>query len=484
MSAHLDVGSGNDQGTDLVPPDSSSEPGQGISEVDTPEGGEIESSTEFDGLDSEDAVHKADLSSPDKLKKFRSSYWKEKEGRLSAEAERDRYRTETERLQTSAGKGVYIDVNTPLEDFDAPGILDKLAQEEPEYYDRLADSFTEAHFWPSLTEELTKLDGVQLDVNVEADAFKLNQLTDTWNIISRRMTGGKLDGHATYAILEAVLLNPDIEQIVLSRLNGTSPASTVSPPASPSYAQPLTEEQIAQQYRLDPTDPAHRSLITSLQRADQEARKRDGYYQQELARRDAQIRRLNEKVDGVTAETKKLSGTTAEEAARRAEQRVEEKLEEMLRADLDKTYADAIPKTEPELRNDILDLTRTRLEKDSIHANARTTAIKWLKQAATRTDRAAAQRDEQKAYDALAVAAVRREEIMDSAAKAILGRVKTRVGQQRQRRVEATQRREIRGGTSTSPQTDIKPAPAGDQEQAKARIRERWRQSKGQGQFR
>ena len=457
-----------------------------------------------EGQVSETDVTALDLTQPEHIKEFRSSYDRVKYEREQERVRADQVTQELEAMRASQGKGVYLATDVPLEDFNPREGLTRMMEEEPEYYEAVAADFMEAHFWPDLKDQLGSIDGVQLNPDDPRDAEKLEALGAAWDVMARRMTAGQLNGDMLYRVLDILENSPEapvLQQIIVARLSGQQPTGdwqSASPAApadawgqSQGYGLPARDhlgqqqvqgaEAIAQQFGLDPTEPQHAQLIRQIQ-ADQYSRAQMQLQtQREIAQRDMRLQQMQDRLDALAGEQKKIGQTGSQEAERRAETRLNEQLESSLDSDIQTRYASAVPKDRPALLGDIKTIAKAALEANAEYKSATAKAAKWFKQASVASNPGDRDRWDKAGLDCLAVVSVHRANAIRDAAERLLGPIRrtTQRGNQRTQQLQGA-RREFTGGTNVPPVSNRQPAPTGDIEATRAAIKERWRQSQGQ----
>ncbi len=324
-----------------------------------------------------------------------------------------------------------------------------------------------------------------MDENDPAHAEQLDALGTAWDVMSRRMTNGQLDGPSLYNVLTVLENSPDLQQVILARVNGQQAGLPQQgewqqqgygqqPPQQAYGVQ--SEEQIAMQYGLDPAEPAHAQLIRERQQQQQQSLQ----VQREIAQRDMQLRQMQDRLDRVSLEQKKIGQGSVEEAERRAETKLNEQLEGALGNDISQRYGQAIPKDRPGLLNDIKIIAKASLDGNPDYKAATARAAKWFKQAAAASDGKDRDRWDKAGLDALAVVSVHRAKAVAEAAERLLGPVHKTVAKQNARTQQLQGgRREFTGGTPAPPAPRREPAPTGDIEATRAAIKRRWADAQG-----
>lgn len=474
-------------GEGVVQPDSSTNPGQ--SDVDaTPEAGSEGQPVE----PTEEEISKLDLAQPEHLRTFRSTYEKNRTLLTEALQREENYKAEIQRISDTRTRSIYLDTDVPIEDFKADDTLARLAEEEPEYYDRVVESVHKSHFWPSIADEFRTIEGKDLDPKIPLDQMKLDQMDVTWDILSRRITQGALNGNQLATVIDVINASPDLQQIITLRSQGqTAPSPNGNgygqpqtgqgyrqPPAFGQPQQPQIQVQsldvIAQQGGLDLSDPTQATTAQTVQNLQR--------YNLQLAEsqqreRDANQRSMNElrgQVEELRGQQTKLQGVGEEEAVRRAESRLKSQLDSSLTSAIEDHYKAAVPKDRPELLGKLRTLTEKRLADDPNYTRTTATAEKWFKQSATAKTTQDRDRWDRKGLDALSTVVVFINKALAAEAQELLGPIRTRVQAQNKKTADLGNKREFTGGRETPPTRQQEPiAAAGDLQAGRAAIRRR-----------
>ncbi len=94
-----------------------------------------------------------------------------------------------------------------------------MAEEEPEYFERVVGTVMDVHFWPNIPAEFEAV--VNAGPLPEGDP-RTESLARAWDSMSRRMTGGTYDGSSLWRMIQTVHADPQLQQVVLGRMNGMS----------------------------------------------------------------------------------------------------------------------------------------------------------------------------------------------------------------------------------------------------------------------
>jgi hypothetical protein len=478
----IDVAATSGEG--VVPPDSSIAPEQSSAGV----AGETGAPEAAPQIDQEVDPAKLDLTQPEGLRQFRSSYDKVKFERDEEKRLREAAHQELETIRANQGKGIFLDTNLPLEDFSPREALDRMLEEEPEYYEAVANDFMSTHFWPELSTQIQSIEGRPLNPAVPADAEKLETLGVVWDSLARRMSKGQLNGDTLYNVLEVLESSPDLQQVVLARMNGgQAPVPMSQPGAQPQQQQwgPQGVESaaaIATRYGLDPTDEAHAQLISQMQSDQARQQFNETQRQRELQQRDLQIRTMQQQLDALKNDQEGLRNTSSEDAQRRASARLTELLSTSLEADIQNGYSNAVPKDRPGLLGDLRTIAKATLDANPDYKTATAKAEKWFRQAAAARDARDRDRWDKAGLDALAVVSNYRAAAIKEAADRLLGPVRRNTARQEQRTRDLQNgRREIPGGQATPPISPRQPAPVGDMQATRDAVRARMREAIGRG---
>jgi hypothetical protein len=442
----------------------------------------------------EEDVTKLDLTQPEHLRTFKSSYEKRVNEVNTLSTENGDLRTELDTIRANQGKGIYLDTNVPLEDFKATikDTLSRMAEEEPDYYDSAIKELIEPHFWPSVGEQFASVQERQLDEKNEPDAIILNEMMTAWDVMSRRIVG--VDGNVVYGILETIANSPDIKEELMNRVQGRSAYNSSSPfqsqtnsgdynnpargnpqPYQPSsYQQPVqvqTVEQIAREHNLDPSEPAHASLIRNIQ-TEQRTKQMSQMQMTQLQQTHAtQLEQMQKQIEAMKTDQQKASTISDEELTRQAEQRLFSLVSTSLKDEISREYSNAVTKDKQHLLGKLETLVHTRLKNDPNYSNAERTAVKWFKQAINAKSPTDRDKWDKKGVDALAVMIPIRLKAIDAEAQELLGATKRRAVEPLRR---PSRPRELPpSGHNVPPHQEIKPAPAGDITAAKEAIRKR-----------
>lgn len=432
---------------------------------------------------SDEEIEKLDLGESENIRQFRNTYQKNKELRAEAEQQRDAYKQELEDFRSKQGQGVYLNTDVPFEDFNPYDGLQKMATEEPEYHDAVVDAVLQAHLWPNLASEVSKLEGKQLGrlengahvFDNDEERMQYQQIQGVWDFLSRRSAG--IPGPMLSAMISVVGSSPEIRQAIESKL-GMSGAPAQQGVQQQGYDGGVPSlEAIARHHGWDLSDPDHLRWAQAQRATIGQAVAIQAQFGNALSVRDAQLRQMQEKLQKVEGGQQQASTTSAQEAEQRAESRVAEHLRTALDTEFQEKYAGAIPKDRPNLGNIIKTQTREQLAEHPQFKEVHPLAKKWLKQAVTATEQAQRQKYEEKGLGALAVVATLRSNIMADVAKELLGKLPAQVAAARAKMVDAKGRRELPGGTTaqTVP-AKIPPAQPGDIEGMRAAVRARMKQ--------
>jgi len=479
---------------EVAQPDSSVEPEQSPAEGAGEAGQQPQTQETAQAPAPETDVTQLDLTQPENLRQFRSSYDKVKFERDEAVRARDAIQQEMQTFRAAQDRGVYITTDIPLDDFNPRESFIKMAEEEPEYYESVAADVMDTHFWSDIGDQVRSLEGVPLDPNLPADNEKLESLGVVWDSLARRMTRGQLDGDSLYDVLTILENSPDLQSVIIARLSGAQgpmPPQGQQQPGfqqgyqQPGYGQPQgvqTAEAIADQYGLDLTDAGHQQIIYQTQMAQQQRQAEQTQRQRELAQRDMQIQRLQNEVSRINQDQEGLRDQSSEDAQRRAATRLNEQLESSLDSDIQTRYGNAIPKDRPGLLGDIKTIAKAALEANPDYKNATARAEKWFKQAAAAKDPRDRDRWDKSGLDALTVVTNYRAQAISQAADRLLGPIRRTTQRQDQKTKDLQHgRREITGGTAIPPVTNRPPAPSGDIQATRDAVRARLREAQNRG---
>jgi hypothetical protein len=440
----------------------------------------------------EQDVTKLDLTVPEHLKTFKNSYEKK-----SYELEQSSTRVaelehELDSIRENQGKGIFLDTNVPLDEFDPDTILARMAEEEPEYHERIIGSLMKTHFWPNVSGEFKSLETRQLNESDENDKIILDQMIDAANVMSQRTFG--ITYPVLYGIMDTLVKSPDIKEELMARMNGQStyrpdaPFTSQRNPASPTgreNGQVESVEQIAKRLNLDPSEEVHMSIIQGIQ-ADQRTKittpqnspnsQPNPQLTQMQQAYDNQMRQMQQTIDQLKNEKQKATTMSDEELVQKAESRLTTMSNSALENDIRSLYGNAVPKDKPNLLSTLKTVVEVELNKDPNYTKAQKTAKSWFKQAAGAKTASDRDRWDQKGIDALAVMVPIRVKKIHEKATELIGTTKTRVDERR--KAPTTRPKEL---TDTSrivpPRSEVKPAATGDITAAKEAIRERVRRS-------
>jgi TolA-binding protein len=351
----------------------------------------------------EEEVRAADLSKQEGIENFRSSYLARKEerdqARLELEAARNEaaeIRAQLEEVQAGQIPGTTLSTNVPLDEFNPKEVLTQLKENEPEYYDKLKQTFQEEFLWESLPSTLQGLEG-----KGELSEEVSTHIASAYDIMSRKIIG--LGGEEMFAMSQILVHSPDIMAAINDRIrtgnNPTAwepfkPAPGATPPpangfnggyAQPNQPVPITipsVEQISQTYGLDPSEPDQKQKIDKI-RTDYQAQVTQ---QQQLAyqiqQQEAQMRQMQQKIESLTNQDKTRQTVSMEEAERRAEQNVDYQLKQAIDKDIETLVPNSIPKDQPEVLEDLKLIIDKKLNDHPAYIQARSSARSWFKQAA------------------------------------------------------------------------------------------------------
>lgn len=463
--------------------------GDSIPPVDDPtlDTKEVEDKKELETK--EEDVTKLDLTEPEHLQKFKASYTGYKQGYEDRGQEIDQLRQEIDTIRADQGKGIFLDTNVPLEDFNPDQDLARMAEEEPDYYERITESFMKTHFWPSVGEEFKSLESRQLSEADENDKIILDQMIDAANVMSQRTFG--ITYNVLYGIMDTLVKSPDLKEELMSRMNGQSSYRQDTPftPQQPGQHQPQTQvetvEQIARRLNLDPSEEVHMSLIQGIQ-ADQRTKlststasqSQNPQLTQLQQAYDAQMRQMQQTIEQLKNEKQKASTMSDEELTQKAESRLTSMSDEALKNDIQTLYGNAVPKDKPNLLSTLKTIVEVELSKDPNYMKAQRTAKGWFKQAVGAKNPQDRDRWDKKGIDALAVMVPIRVAKIHEKATELLGSIKSRADDKTKRSSATARAKEIpTGGRPAPPRSDAKPAAVGDITAAKQAIRDRARRS-------
>lgn len=439
----------------------------------------------------EEDVTKLDLREPEHLEKFKNSYQARVAEVNDLSTQVEALTTELDNIRADQGKGVYLDTNVPLEDFNPQETLARMKEEEPEYYERIKESVIEANFWPSVGHKFESTLDRELNVNDETDSVVLTQMTSAWDVMSKRVVG--VDGNTVYGILEWIAKSPDIKEELMARVQGRS---TYNPeqPFQPQQTNPAqgSSYQIPQQYgqqqpaqvesvqsiatrlHLDPSEETHLTLIRDVQNNQRKMSEANNYANQVQQSSQTQITQLQQQIESLKNEKQKETTVSDEELTRQAESRLSALTASSLKDTIQREYGTAVTDKNRHLLGKLETLAQTRLKNDPTYSSAERTAVKWFKQAASAKNPQDRDRWDKKGIDALAVMVPIRLNAIDAEAQELLGPVKRRVEVAARRSTETRRPKEItQSGRVVSPRQDTAPAPSGDMASAKANILKR-----------
>lgn len=444
----------------------------------------------------EEDVSKLDLTEPEHLKTFRTSY----ERRVAELAERDTriqaLEAENNELRESATRGVYFNTEVPLEDFNPAEGLARMKEEEPEYFERVKESIFSEHFWPSVPEQIQAIDR-PLDRNDPADKVIEDKMLETFDLLAQRGVG--VPGPIIFGIMS--ILNDPQNEYILHEIRARAqnqppsgfenrPTTTTDRATSPytttgahqwqqgQFPAPIpvqTVEQIARQYQLDPSEEGQLKVIKQMQLEQQE--KYDAQmsaYRREQASQ-AVITQLQEQLNSLKKDQQTRQTVSEDELQKKAEQRLTEQIGTVLKTEIQTRYGNAVTDTNRHLLSKLETLTEQRLLKDPTYQQAKTTAVKWFKQSAKATNGSDRDKWDAKGLAALSVMVPIRLKAIEIEATELLGPIKRRV--ETKRTAPAPKAREIEGGRHAPPRTDAAPAQSGDIATAKSNILKRAEQS-------
>lgn len=429
---------------------------------------------------------------------FRNSYEKNKVLRERAEQERETFKQELEDFRAKQGQGVFLNTDIPFEDFKPFDELNRMATEEPEYHDAVVDAVLQAHMWPNIASTLSSLEGKQLgriDESTGALVFdgedadeqrmQYQQIQQAWDFLARRTAG--ISGQTLSGLIKIVTDSPEIQQAIEAKLNGGyAPAIQAGTgfQQQPQFGQqsgfqaqqPIgvqTLQQIAQAQTLDLSDPEHVRQAGAIQASQRQAASIAAQAQFDKRTLESQISQLRSQLEKVQGGQQQAQTTTAQEAEQRAESRVSEHLRTALDTEFTERYAAAIPRDRPGLANILKTQAREQLNENPTFKEAKATAMKWFKQAATATSPESRQKYDEKGLGAMAVIATLRTNTMAEVAKELLGKLPAQAAAARAK-IANKGRQELPGGTTARPEAPRPAASAsGDIEANRAAIRQR-----------
>jgi len=466
-----------------------------IIEVDD-KGQPIESTEEDTKQESKQEVDvtKLDLTQPEHIKEFRSSYDKRVYELGQAQERISSLEEENDRLRSNSGKGLFFDTNVPLEDFNPDEIRDKMLEEEPEYYERLTESFMQAHFWPNVGEKFQETTTRELNPENPNDVEVLDEMGKAWDVMSRRVAG--VDGMMLINILEELGKSQDIKTELILRLRGERKYNPEVPMTfdgnmtaqgsqqfNSQMPQIETVEQVAMRLKLDPSEQSHKAIIDETINNQRKAQAQ--YYQRMInpettkseneKRLEEQVKSLQQTVNSLQNNQKK-GGVSEEDATKHAETRLSGLLDNSLKEYIAKEYGNTVPKDKQYLLGKLETLVQTRLSSDPTYQKAKATAVKWFKQSAGAKNATDRDRWDTKGQDALAVMVPIRINAVKAEASELLGTKKlanvstTKTGTTK----TTTRRKEIEQPGKPAP-VGMNPATAqpGDISGAKANILKR-----------
>lgn len=487
-SSGMDVAASSGEG--VAPPDSSVEQGQssaGFAE-EAGQPGQVTGAPQ--GEEPEVDVTSLDLTQPDGLRQFRSSYEKVKWERDEEKRLRQSATQELESVRASQGKGVYLDTNLPLEDFKPREALNRMMEEEPEYYEALAADFVAQHFWADMGRQVKTIEGKPLNPNDPADMEKLENLGTVWDSLARRMSKNQLDGDTLAEVLEILEKSPHLQREIIAQLNGAAPSALPQGmPQQPQQAnwgqQPQgieNAEAIATRYGLDASDEVHAQLITQIQQEQQMRLVDQTQRARERQQYDLQIQAMQQQLYKLQNDQEGLRNTSSEEAQRRASARLTELLDTSLDTDIRSRYENAVPKDRPGLLGDLRTIAQAALDKNPDYQTATSRAEKWFRQAAGAKDGRDRDRWDRAGLDALTVVSNYRAKAIADAATRLLGPVHRTAAKQEQKTRDLQRgRREIPGGQATPPINQRQPVETGNIQAARDSVRQRLRDAINQG---
>lgn len=445
----------------------------------------------------EEDVTKLDLTEPEHLKTFKSSYEKKSALLEQTSTQVAELQQEIESMRASQGLGVYVDTNVPLDEFNPAEALNRMMTEEPEYYSKLADDFIANHFWPSVTEEFTNITTRSLDNNDEKDKVIIDEMKNTWDILSKRMSKGALDGQDTYIILKTLEESPDLLDEIGKRASGQSsykpetpyrssapvlPGQPPNPYGNNQGFQPtnvMTIQEIAMAYNLDPSEEIDKTRIAKIQSEQQMAQDREIRAFQRDQQLQSTINQLQSQIEQNKNEQKTKQSVTDEELDSQAEQRLDSLVDEALKTDIQREYATAVPKDKPQLLTKLVTLVKDRLRTDPNYQESKKRAKGWFKQSIKAGTAADRDRWDQKGINALAAMVPIRAKIMSEEASELLGPIKKTAQDKVRKAAERVAPKEIPSNNNNPvpPKRDTPAINVGDMASAKKRIMERARNS-------
>lgn len=310
---------------------------------------------------------------------LRGSYQKLRASRDEIAGELETTKTKLSEVEVELGAlkdtPGYLKADAPLDQWDPNPDLEKMETEAKEYHDKLVDTVVEKHLWGKLPDRLvsTYTSGKPLAPEQTESAFK------AFDILSRVSTG--LGANDLYTLAE-LYNDPQDSRVrdaaeALFAERGQNPVAPVTgyqaPPGAPSQVgtAPIpTVEQVAEQYNLDPKEPGHRAFI--------DQHRRDLVQQQKDAR---------ERAD-------RAARDKADEDRRKAE--AEQATTTRLNTTIDAGWTDAVGKwaksftpEQEEVKADLLDIAKAKVERDPNYKTLKERAAGWFKQGEKYETRAA-----------------------------------------------------------------------------------------------